>query len=86
MFLTKTVKGSELPYRIKWGKLKSAGDSPVAAMVRILSIGGYVPINIKDGKEAAQYIFWKYHTIPPWAEIIHILDTNSFSTLTKHQS
>lgn len=77
-FKTEIVTNDELPYRIKWGELKSAGDSPSSALIRMLSIGGYIPANIKGRKEVAKYIFWNYQSFTPWANIIHILDTDSF--------
>jgi len=81
MLETKVINGDELPYRIDWGNLHSAGVSPAIATIRLLSIGGYLPNRIKDAKEAALYIFWNYQSFTPWAKIIHILDTNSFGSV-----
>lgn len=78
MFKTNVVTNSELPYRIEWDKLKSAGVSPSAAMIRMLSLGGYIPIEMNDRKLVAKHIFWHYESHPPWAKIIHILSTDSF--------
>jgi len=78
MLKTETIANDELPYRVEWGKLKGAGDTPVSAMLAVLRVGKYIPVDIKDGKEAAKYIFWNYQSFTPWAKIISILDTNSF--------
>ena len=83
MLKTEVIKGwentvEELPYRVDWGNLKGAGDTPAGAMLAALRIGKYIPFNTQDRKEAARYIFWNYQSLTPWAKIIHILDTNSF--------
>lgn len=78
MLKTKIVANDELPYRIKWGRWKAAGDSPGNAVIRMLSLAGYLPSDIANRKEAAKYIFWNYQSFTPWAKIISILENNSF--------
>lgn len=68
----------ELPYHVDWGNLRGAGDSPGSAMLAVLRIGKYIPLDTQDRKEAAKYIFWNYQAFTPWAKIIHFLDTDSF--------
>lgn len=72
------VIGDELPYRIDWGSFKSAGASPSAAMIRMLSIRNYIPKSLRDRKQVARHIFWSYEGCAPWRKIIRILETDSF--------
>jgi len=78
MLKTEIIENDELPYRIQIDELRGAGDSPASAVIAALSVGKKIPIGLRDKKEVARYIFWKYQTNAVWAKLIHILENDKF--------
>jgi len=79
----------QLPYRVDIDSLKGAGTTPVNAVCAALSAGQRIPRGMRDGKEAAMYLFWNYEANPAWLELISVLEHNRFPsgiTITGRQS
>lgn len=74
MITTSKVEGDELPYRMEWSGVHGAGQTPVGALTRVLSLkkltGGE-----DTPKAIASHIFWNYEVDMAWRWIINVLDT-----------
>lgn len=81
MLRTQVVEG-ELPYRVEIDGLHGAADSPRQAVLTALRVGRRVPQGC-DASGAALYIFWNYKANPMWAQVIHILEQDTFG---EHES
>ena len=77
MIKTEIVKG-ELPFRIQVDGLRGAGRTPAEATMVALSVGGKIPVGMRDNKEAARYVFWSYESNATWSRLIYILEQDTF--------
>ena len=78
--------GHQLPYRVEIDGLRGAANTPVEAVCAALSAGGKIPAGMRNGKEAAAYLFWNYEATPAWVELISVLEHNKFPATQQLQS
>lgn len=78
MIKTEIIEGDELPFRIQIDELHGAGTSPSEAVMAALSAGGKIPAGMRDKKDVARIIFWKYEYNIDWSYLIHVLKKDTF--------
>jgi len=68
------IVNDDLPYRIQIDALEGAGQNIKSAAMAALSAGHKIPMGMRDGKQAAMYIFWNYEVNSDWYRLISLLE------------
>ena len=72
------IVNAELPYRVEIDGLLGASISPARAVIVALGAGHKIPLNERNRKGVASYLFWNYEANPDWVKLIHILENDTF--------